>query len=196
MNNPKKIIIHHYGGVNSTQHFTAEDVDAWHALRWPNFTSKQFRNEKGALYHVGYHYVVEASGKVVQCRGHDEEGAHCIGMNRSSIGICVAGSFDYGLDKPTKEQQDAVVKLYTKLKYHFPHLTVEDVEPHRFYATKTCWGSSLPDDYWRGIIKSNIDTSDEQEKSEMKKTVEQLTRILALLTQLASLKRLTIKEKL
>lgn len=147
MNNPTKIITHH--AVSGTQH-TAQDVDAWHKLRWLGFVSKYFKNEKGESYHVGYHYVIEWDGKVVQCRDEREEGAHCVGMNKSSIGICFMGNFDAHL--PSKKQEAAFQKLYKGIVKRYPALTPENIVPHRKYANKSCHGKLLSDTYFAELV--------------------------------------------
>jgi len=182
MNNPKKIITH--TAVSNKKH-TAQDVDVWHKARWNGFTSKEFKNNNGEFYHVGYHYVIEWDGTVVQTRGDYEEGAHCIGMNTSSIGICCMGDGDKHL--PSKAQiksfQDLFFKLAEKHK-----LNKFDLEPHRKYANKSCHGSKLSDTYWQDQIHS----------PEMKSTMQKLHKLrqaVTLLTQLLSLRRLKINEK-
>ncbi len=141
MNNPTVVITHH--AVSLKTH-TVKDVDNWHRQRWPGFVSR-------AGYHVGYHYVIEWDGKVTQTREHDEEGAHCIGMNNSSIGVCFMGNFD--LHMPSPEQLLSWSKLYTKLRKKYPNIPTK---PHRKYANKSCHGKLLPDDYF--TVEKQIDT--------------------------------------
>jgi hypothetical protein len=140
-NKPKVIITHHTGGTDAqpladSSNATVKDVDAWHKLRWPGFTSR-------AGYHVGYHIFISKDGTVTKTREFDEEGAHCIGMNRSSIGVCFAGNFD--LTRPTEAQMLAWYKLYGELLKQYPNIPTY---PHRKYATKTCHGRNLSDDYF------------------------------------------------
>lgn len=133
MNKPTVVITHH---AVSLPHHTEKDVDNWHRLRWPGFVSR-------SGWHVGYHYIINSDGRLVQTREHDEEGAHCIGMNRSSIGVCFMGNFD--LHYPTKEQLVTWDNLYFKLREEFPDIPTR---PHRAYANKSCHGKLLPDDYF------------------------------------------------
>lgn len=141
MNKPTVIITHHTGGTDAapladSSNATVKDVDSWHKLRWPGFVSR-----KG--YHVGYHYFINKKGEVTQTRDHDEEGAHCIGMNNKSIGVCFAGNFD--LTMPTDAQMLAWYHLYGSLLKQYPNIPTY---PHRKYATKTCHGRLLSDDYF------------------------------------------------
>lgn len=141
MNNPTVVITHHTGGTDAnpladSSNATVRDVDEWHKARWPGFISR-------SGWHVGYHYFIQKNGKVTQTRAHDEEGAHVIGMNNKSIGVCFAGNFDLTL--PTKEQMDAWYRLYAELLKQYPNIPTY---PHRKYATKSCHGRLLKDDYF------------------------------------------------
>jgi hypothetical protein len=92
---------------------------------------------------VGYHFVITKDGTVYQTRKLSEQGAHVIGMNNKSIGVCFAGNFDLTL--PTKEQMQAWYKLYGDLLRKYPNIPTF---PHRKYATKTCHGKLLKDDHF------------------------------------------------
>lgn len=133
MNKPTVVITHH--AVSLKTH-TVSDVDNWHRQRWPGFVSR-------AGYHVGYHYVIEWDGTVTQTRQHNEEGAHTIGMNTSSIGVCFMGNFDLHL--PSEWQMKSWYVLYQKLKKEYPNIPTY---PHRKYANKSCHGKLLSDDYF------------------------------------------------
>jgi len=141
MNTPTVVITHHTGGSDSqplsdSSNATVSMIDSWHKLRWPGFTSR-------AGYHVGYHYVIEKDGKITQTRQHDEEGAHAIGMNTKSIGVCFSGNFDVTI--PTPAQMAAWYNVYGALLKQYPNIPTY---PHRKYATKTCHGKLLKDDYF------------------------------------------------
>lgn len=134
MNVPSVVITH---TAQSQKWHTVKDVDTWHKLRWPGFTSR-------SGWHVGYHYVIEWDGTVTQTREHDEEGAHTIGMNTRSIGVCLMGNGD--LHEPSKEQLTAWYGLYTKLQKQYPNIPTY---PHRKYASyKSCHGKLLSDNYF------------------------------------------------
>lgn len=134
MNKPTVIITHH--ALSRPEH-TAVDVNTWHRVRWPNFISR-------SGWHVGYHYVIETDGKLTQTREHDEEGAHTIGMNRSSIGVCFMGNFDLHL--PSDAQLKTWNWLHSQLIVTYPGIPTK---PHRVYATyKSCHGKLLSDNYF------------------------------------------------
>lgn len=140
MNKPEYLIVHHTGGTDTdpladTSHHTFDIVDEWHkSLGWGQ---------------IGYHYFIDKAGKIKQGRKDNEEGAHTIGYNLKSLGICLAGNFDVTL--PTQAQIDTLTKLLTnKVKeYAIPH---EKIVPHRFCAKKTCYGKLLADDWARKLV--------------------------------------------
>jgi N-acetyl-anhydromuramyl-L-alanine amidase AmpD len=140
-NKPIVVITHHTGGTDAnpmadTSHHTVQIVNEAHKQRWPTFIS-------GLGWHVGYHYFIDKAGNVVKTREEVEEGAHCIGMNRSSIGVCFAGNFDATL--PTQQQINAWNRLYANIQLRYPAIPTH---PHRKYATKSCHGRRLSDDYF------------------------------------------------
>lgn len=136
MNAPTKIITHTSASSRST---TVSDIDAWHKARWPGFTSR-------AGYHVGYHLVIDWFGEVTQTREFNEEGAHCIGQNSSSIGVCFIGNGDF--HEPSAAQINAWKKVFKRINTVYPHITKNDIYPHRKWANKTCHGKLLSDTYY------------------------------------------------
>lgn len=155
MNTPTVVITHHTGGTDAnplldTSSHTVGIINEWHKTRWPNFISRRG-------YHAGYHFFIAKNGKVTQTRDLDEEGAHVIGMNNKSIGVCFAGNFDVTL--PTAEQLKSWNELYKDLQSKYPNIPTY---PHRKYATKTCHGRLLSDnffatEYQKYSIRNQID---------------------------------------
>lgn len=140
-NKPTVVITHHTGGTDAnpladTSHHTVAIINETHKSKWADFVSS-------LGYHVGYHYVIEKDGKVTQCRKENEEGAHTIGMNNKSIGVCFAGNFDATM--PTEAQLNAWYKLYDSIRSRYGRIPTF---PHRKYATKSCHGKLLLDDYF------------------------------------------------
>ena len=88
---------------------------------------------------IGYHYVIELDGKVVEGRPVELVGAHCLGQNKFSIGICYIGGMNKSMSKPkdtrTEEQKESIVKLIKKLRGRYGDLTVHG---HNEYSNKAC----------------------------------------------------------
>jgi len=126
-NKIKAIIIHHSASSRNT---TVSDIDNWHRRRWPNF--------RGSLdFWVGYHYVIDYKGKVVQTRKDTDEGAHALGgWNRKSIGICLIGHFEQG--NASQEQLRALDGLLGRLRRQY------SIPRNRIYAHKELWATLCP----------------------------------------------------
>ncbi len=146
MSKPQYIIVHHTGGTDAnpkqdSSGYTVKQCDADHKARF---------NMKSSLgWYVGYQYFIDKEGIVTQTRNDLEEGAHTIGRNFDSIGICLAGNFDVTL--PTQAQIDALQKLITYKKYQYS-IPVDNIYPHRHFANKTCYGMRLTDDWARSLL--------------------------------------------
>lgn len=110
-----KVIIHHSSSTN----WTYKDVLAYHISKWGD---------------IGYNFVIEKNGVVKVGRWENAEGYHCVGQNKSSIGICVLG--DFTIEKsPTKEQLTSLNNLINK--YKLP------VYFHRDFAQTICPGTNF-----------------------------------------------------
>jgi len=153
MNIPKYIILHHTGGTDAnpladTSSHTAVSVDNWHKAKgWDG---------------IGYNWFIEKDGKVVKGRDETKSGAHTIGYNDKSIGICLAGNFDATL--PTEAQTNST-RVLLKEKMAQYNITKEDIVPHRKFATKTCYGKKLADDWGRNLLA--IETVDWKSRAEI-----------------------------
>ena len=88
---------------------------------------------------IGYHYVIELDGKVVEGRPVELVGAHCVGQNKFSIGICYVGGMNKSMSKPkdtrTEEQKESITKLIKKLRSSYGDLTIHG---HNEYSNKAC----------------------------------------------------------
>lgn len=112
MRHISKIIIH-CSATPAGRHVTARDITRWHIARG-------FRT-------IGYHYIIMLDGTVVEGRSIEQVGAHCLGHNRHSLGICYVGGTDADgkpCDTRTPAQRSALVKLVNRLRARFPHAEV------------------------------------------------------------------------
>jgi len=133
-NKPTKIIWHHTAVNSSSDQFFG--INANHEIR---------RFPKSSLgFYVGYHYLIEHSGKVVKARLDTEIGAHDKGENVGSIGIGLAGNFS--ILYPTLAQKKAARKLVSVLMTRWK-IPASHVEPHRTNDSTECPGKLLPDNW-------------------------------------------------
>ena len=118
-----KIIIH-CSATPEGRHHTVKDIDRWHRER--NFAK------------IGYHWVIYLDGSVHKGRDEKEIGAHCLGQNANSIGVCYIGGTNLRMeakDTRTPEQKKALIELVKDLKKRYPKATVHG---HNEFAKKDC----------------------------------------------------------
>lgn len=115
MNKPTHLIVH----CSDSEWGCAREINNWHMQR--GFSG------------IGYHFVItngyaepnkfiEPLNGSIECgRDTDQEGAHCLGYNDHSLGICLVLK-----TKPTIEQLDSLKKLSLDLcrKYNIPAANV------------------------------------------------------------------------
>jgi N-acetyl-anhydromuramyl-L-alanine amidase AmpD len=76
-----EIIIHH----------SDSDVKAHDDIR----IIRKWHTEERGWRDVGYHYFIRKDGVIQRGRPLDVAGAHCVGHNRASIGICLSGEDNF-----------------------------------------------------------------------------------------------------
>jgi len=124
MRNINEIIVH-CSATPEGRHVTVKDIDTWHRAR--GFAS------------IGYHYVVYLDGSVHEGRPLEKVGAHCLGHNAHSVGVCyiggVAADGRTPKDTRTDAQRNALRELLVSLKRRYPSTTIRS---HRDFAPKAC----------------------------------------------------------
>ena len=114
--NPSYIVIHHS--------LTEDDkLVSWQAIRNYHVNVNGWKD-------IGYHYGIELLGnhhEILKGRMDNEDGAHCIGYNGDSIGICVVGNFDQ--TAPNDAQLALLKKLCNSLMEIYG-IKIEDVIGH------------------------------------------------------------------
>lgn len=120
------LIVVHCSATPENKHFSTETIRDWHVKgnKWSD---------------IGYHYVVELDGKVMNGRPLERAGAHTRGFNKSSIGICYVGGMTADMKHPkdtrNQEQKESLLNLLLELKEMFPNAVIKG---HRDYSPKAC----------------------------------------------------------
>lgn len=118
-------IIVHCAATPEGKNFKAADIDRWHRER--------------KMKCIGYHYVVDLDGTVEPGRPEIEIGAHCLGHNQNSIGVCYVGGLAADGRTPedtrTVAQKEALLALLKKLRAKYPKASIHG---HRDFAAKAC----------------------------------------------------------
>jgi N-acetylmuramoyl-L-alanine amidase len=154
-NIPTQCIVHHTAVSRAKAPVQFDAVNRYHQSQW----GESIKSSLG--YYGGYHYLIEPSGVVKQYRRDTEMGAHAVGQNDKSIGICLTGNFD--IEFPTTEQSNALRDLLRVLIVRHG-LSYEAIYPHRKYARKTCYGSNLMDSWARDLARLPTGTDQKHEQ--------------------------------
>lgn len=119
-----KYIIVHCSATPAGRNVTAADIDRYHRKR--------------GFSKIGYHYVVRLDGTIEEGRPVTQIGAHCLGKNDCSIGVCYVGGIDSDgrpVDTRTPAQKRALLSLLTDLRRRYPQA---EIVGHRDFAAKAC----------------------------------------------------------
>ena len=139
MYKPKQIILHHSLTKDST-------TVSWGAIR-------EFHVNRNGWEDIGYHYGIEnlrGQTEILMGRMLDVQGAHCLGHNHDSIGICFVGNFDDQI--VPKESWNAGIKLVRFLTRQYD---IQDVIGHKeVNPRKTCPGGNFDLDKFREEVLS------------------------------------------
>lgn len=120
-NNPNKIILHNTASKNAS----IDDVQAWHlANGWSG---------------CGYHFLIRKDGTIYMGRPVTAIGAHCVGQNSTSIGVCFEG--DFNTEKMGDKQIEAGEELISFLKNKYG---IKLVKLHKDYNNTDCPGNNFP----------------------------------------------------
>lgn len=118
-------IIIHCSATPEGRNVTTDQIDRWH-------------KERG-FKKIGYHYVIYLDGSIHVGRKEEEIGAHTVGHNANSIGICyVGGCAKDGRtpkDTRTEAQKNALCCLLSELVKKYPDASIHG---HREFANKAC----------------------------------------------------------
>ncbi|ABB15012.1 peptidoglycan recognition protein family protein [Carboxydothermus hydrogenoformans] len=128
-------------------HHTAATRD----LSWQEINSE---HKARGFAGFGYHFYINKAGIIYAGRPLNVIGAHALGLNDESIGICFSGNFEE--EKPTSEQINSGKLLVSWLKYKIfnkpkviGHKEVASLRPT---ATKTaCPGRNFPLDAFKSL---------------------------------------------
>ena len=117
-------IIVHCTATREGKDYTVNEVRQWHRAR--------------GFSDIGYHYLIRLNGSLEEGRNLSIAGAHCVGHNTNSIGVCYVGGLDSEgnpKDTRTREQKIALKTLLTSLRIAFPDA---EIHGHCDFAAKAC----------------------------------------------------------
>lgn len=148
------IVLHTAGAYNpktgKAVHQRMEDVDRYH-------------REHNGWRKIGYHIFIEQDGAVRRGRDDIELGAHAVGFNEHSLGLCVSGHGDY---LPWNDAQlKAVLVQCCNWIRKYPRIEVDNVIGHRETdehggppVFKTCPGNLIDMNHIRELVRHRLET--------------------------------------
>lgn len=153
---PDKRVTHlviHYSATPVERDFTSADIDRMH--------------RKHGFNEIGYHFFIRKNGAVEHGRdlsqpGRFEVGAHSLGENDSSIGICFEGGVtlaapNTGFDSRTPAQKKSMIEVIDGLHQRFPGAIVEGHRDMPEAATQ-CPGFDARA-WWDEVVRKRNETT-------------------------------------
>ena len=118
-------IIVHCSATREGQEISVDTIRQWHIRRgWSD---------------IGYHFVIYLDGSVHEGRPLERIGAHTIGHNRNSIGVCYIGGMNKkyikAKDTRTAAQKESLKNLLMSYKNKYKDIKIYG---HRDFANKAC----------------------------------------------------------
>jgi N-acetylmuramoyl-L-alanine amidase len=103
-------IVIHCSATPPQNDVDVKDIDRWH-------------KERG-FFGVGYHYVIKRDGTRQKGRNIQDAGAHVVGFNHKSVGVCLVGGMDrdnkVAENNFTKEQWVTLLLTLQELRESYP----------------------------------------------------------------------------
>ncbi len=90
---------------------------------------------------VGYHFVISPSGRIFGGRPVDRLGAHVLGHNAGTVGICLMGNFER--EQPTAAALAALEHVRTRLVPGGAGVALLGHSDHRGHESSACPGRHL-----------------------------------------------------
>lgn len=109
-------LVIHCSATPAKMDVDVKDIREWHKQR--------------GFHDVGYHYIIKRDGTRQVGRTVEEIGAHVVGFNHKSVGVCLVG----GMDDLNKKPQDN----FTKAQWDCLYLTLQEL--HTLYPSAVIVG--------------------------------------------------------
>lgn len=98
---------------------------------------RRFHMEERGWKDIGYHYFIELDGTLRKGRSDWSVGAHCTGVNSTSIGVCMVGVKNFS-DNQLKTLRELLIELMRKYSLGVESITGHYEWPSAKAQKKTC----------------------------------------------------------
>lgn len=117
---------------------------------------------------IGYQYYVRKDGSVYRGRPENMAGAHCPGVNSTSIGICAEGNFNEEI--MSEVQKQSIIELVKDIKSRY---NIKWIKGHREILATSCPGANFPLEEIKNAVKN------EKEHQTTKSIVDLANEVIA-----------------
>ena len=123
---------------------------SWWAMKSSDEKMEEIRRwhvEERGWSDIGYHYIIDRNGDIVEGRSIERTGAHARGYNKGSVGICLLGGHgssaeDNFHDNFTVFQSESLKELISELEVEY---NIDDIMGHNQIASKACPAFEVPE---------------------------------------------------
>lgn len=125
-------------------------------IEFPVDGIRQYHIAQRGYKDIAYHYLIKKLGsayEVVVGRPINMAGAHCIGRNSDSIGICVVGNYEE--EAPEQRAMVTLISFCASLcdQHKIPF---EHIYPHNHFAKTACPGKHIDVERIRCAVASEL----------------------------------------
>lgn len=133
MNGVRRITIHHDGMPPRSIRSTREAASRIEQIRLAHVGDRGWAD-------IGYHFIVDPTGRVWEGRQIQYQGAHVKDQNENNLGILVMGNFE--IQQPTSAQIQALDR-FVALQMQRYRISLSSVRTHQERAPTECPGRFL-----------------------------------------------------
>jgi N-acetylmuramoyl-L-alanine amidase len=131
---PMRVTIHHTDG-----HQTMSEAATAAEVR----SIQEYHMNGHGWEDIGYHFLIDGQGRVVEGRPAETLGAHTLGANSNNIGVAMMGDFDRMTPTPAQVQSLTRLVSYLAVKYRANTAEKAFLQPHQHYNDTDCPGKNM-----------------------------------------------------
>lgn len=137
-----RFVLHHTAYPVTDEVKALKGRASWGAAQKHARTAQRLHRHIRGWNDVGYHYLVDWEGRILEGRPLDRLGAHVERHNTGSVGIVLMG--DFSKQRPTAKQLDALKSLLRWLSWRLD-LSPKHIAGHHHMKFTACPGKFLND---------------------------------------------------